>query len=118
MAARRRRPTKAQQAAMEAAVEQRAAAKRAKRGRANERAAFLASTQPDVDRQALSTAVAALVAEADGGASGASPGGGGRRTRARRGPRPLAFPTGDARCGGCRSGRRSCAAVRPRAGRG
>jgi hypothetical protein len=109
MAPRRRRPTKAQQAAIDAAVEQRAAAKRAKRGRADERAAFLASTQPDIDRPALRTAVAALVAESaddatDGGSDDAPEGGvtdggagGGRRTRTRRAARPLAFPTGDAR---------------------
>jgi len=95
MAARRRRPTKAQQAEIDAAVERRAAAKRAKRGRANERAAFLASTQPDVDRQALSTAVASLVADSDGGVDSRADGA--PTTRARRTARPLAFPTGDAR---------------------
>ena len=69
MATRRRRPTKAEQAAarqaeLDAAREQRAAAKRAKRGRANERQAFLAATQPDVDREALTEAVARIVADA------------------------------------------------------
>lgn len=91
MATRRRRPTKAEQAAarqaeLDAAREQRAAAKRAKRGRANERQAFLAATQPDVDREALTEAVARIVADAPR-----------PRTRARRAAAPMAFPAGDVR---------------------